>query len=192
MLWTLQDFLKVALEACAGNCPAGPGTIPGAPGWPLHLLEVDNNIILDPKHWDVPEYFNSFSWRAGMEWPKKGWYFYKLRFWREAQRESNRQKVRLRCSFCVWVLFLNMRERFCAQLHHCGHLGHFGEPEATLKKVLSGLWNQQYHQKSAWNAKGVVFVFWCSQHERKVLCDLFKYIFALWANISLRHMDVRV
>ena len=28
-------------------------------------------------------------------------------------------------------------------------------------------------------------MFWCSQHERKVLCDLFQYIFALGANISL-------
>ena len=34
---------------------------------------------------------------------------------------------------------------------HFGHLDNFDEPEATLKKVLSGLWNKQIHQKSAWN-----------------------------------------
>ena len=31
MLYPLQNFLLAALEACAGKCPAGPCTIPGAP-----------------------------------------------------------------------------------------------------------------------------------------------------------------
>ena len=38
---TPQDFLETALETGAGDCFAGPGTLPGAPGRPLHLLLVD-------------------------------------------------------------------------------------------------------------------------------------------------------
>ena len=38
---TPQVFLETALETGAGDCFAGPGTVPGAPGRPLHLLLVD-------------------------------------------------------------------------------------------------------------------------------------------------------
>ena len=38
---TPQDFLETALETGAGDCFAGPGMLPGAPGRPLHLLLVD-------------------------------------------------------------------------------------------------------------------------------------------------------
>ena len=41
LLQTPQDLLETALEAGAGNCFAGPGTLPGAPGSPLHLPLVD-------------------------------------------------------------------------------------------------------------------------------------------------------
>ena len=33
---TPQDLLETALEAGAGDRSAGPGTLPGAPGRPLH------------------------------------------------------------------------------------------------------------------------------------------------------------
>ena len=36
-----QDLLETALKACAGDRFVGPGTLPGAPGRPLHLLLVD-------------------------------------------------------------------------------------------------------------------------------------------------------
>ena len=42
LLQTLQDLLKTALEAGAGDRFAGPGTFPGAPGRALHLPLVDN------------------------------------------------------------------------------------------------------------------------------------------------------
>ena len=41
LLQTPQDLLKTALEAGAGNRFVGPGTLPGAPGRPLHLPLVD-------------------------------------------------------------------------------------------------------------------------------------------------------
>ena len=41
LLQTPQDLLKTALEAGAGDCFAGPCTLPGAPGRPLHLPLVD-------------------------------------------------------------------------------------------------------------------------------------------------------
>ena len=41
LLQTPQDLLKTALEAGAGDRFAGPGTFPGAPGRPLHLLLVN-------------------------------------------------------------------------------------------------------------------------------------------------------
>ena len=36
-----QDLLETALEAGAGDRSAGPGTLPGAPGRPLHLPLVN-------------------------------------------------------------------------------------------------------------------------------------------------------
>ena len=38
---TPQDLLETVFEAGAGDRFAGPGTLPGAPGRPLHLLLVD-------------------------------------------------------------------------------------------------------------------------------------------------------
>ena len=38
---TPQDLLETALEAGAGDRSAGPGTLPGAPGRPLHLPLVN-------------------------------------------------------------------------------------------------------------------------------------------------------
>ena len=38
---TPQDLLETALEAGADDRFVGPGSLPGAPGRPLHLLLVD-------------------------------------------------------------------------------------------------------------------------------------------------------
>ena len=38
---TPQDLLETAFEAGVGDGIAGPFTLPGAPGRPLHLLLVD-------------------------------------------------------------------------------------------------------------------------------------------------------
>ena len=41
LLQTPQDLLETALEAGSGDHFAGPGTLSGAPGRPLHLPLVD-------------------------------------------------------------------------------------------------------------------------------------------------------
>ena len=41
LLQTPQDLLQSALESGAGDRSAGPSTLPGAPGRPLHLPLVD-------------------------------------------------------------------------------------------------------------------------------------------------------